>query len=570
MSPLCYPELSHLPHSVLNTSLRVLSQRALCVSPRIPTPQVFTSFLRTPPLTSLHLPPRLFNPTFLSHSFTSSPQPRSPPIMGDVPLLTPTPGDTHFDFLVIGGGSGGLGAARRAASYGKKVAIIEKGSIGGTCVNVGCVPKKLMWNASSLREAIQDAADYGCEVSKGENFAWRLTKTKRDAYIKKLHSSYWTNLAKDNVATITGTATFTSPNSVTVNHTTYTADHVLIAVGGHPKKPDIPGAQFAIDSDGFFALEEQPRRVAVVGAGYIAVELSGVFHGLGSEVDLFVRQDKALKKFDSMVVDILDEELKKSGIRIINHAQVKEIKKDAKGQLTLEVERKEKKDGETSRVSFAQYDCVLLAIGRVPELEILAPEKVGVELTKDGYIKVDDYQNSSVKGVYAIGDVIGRVELTPVAIAAGRRLSDRLFGGQADAHLDYQNIPSVVFSHPPIGTIGLTEREAISKYGKDKVFKYQARFTNMYHALTERKTATGMKILVTGEEEKVVGIHVIGIGADEMIQGFGVAVKMGATKKDIDSVVAIHPTSAEELVTMRNKKPADEDQGDQSKMEGGH
>ena len=212
---------------------------------------------------------------------------------------------------------------------------------------------------------------------------------------------------------------------------------------------------------------------------------------------------------------------------------------------------------------------MLLAIGRVPEIGALAPEKVGIELTKDGYVKVDEWQNTSQRHVYAIGDVCGHVELTPVAIAAGRKLSDRLFGGQPDARLDYSNVPSVVFSHPPIGSIGLTEKEAVQKYGKAAVFKYQARFTNMYHALTDRKTATGMKILVTGKEEKVIGIHVIGIGADEMIQGFGVAVKMGATKKDIDNVVAIHPTSAEELVTMKTKKPADEEETPE-KREGGH
>ena len=299
------------------------------------------------------------------------------------------------------------------------------------------------------------------------------------------------------------------------------------------------------------------------------MELGGVFHGLGSDVHLFVRQDKALKKFDSMLVDVLDEEMKKSGLNVVNHAQVKGITKDAKGQLSVEVERKEKKDGEAKRSTFSGFDCVLLAIGRVPELEKLAPHKAGVQLSDDGYVKVDKYQNTNVPGVYAIGDVCGHVELTPVAIAAGRRLSDRLFGGQPDAHLDYDNVPSVVFSHPPIGTIGLSEKDAVQKYGKGAVFKYQARFTNMYHSLTERKTATAMKLVVTGEEERVIGIHVIGLGADEMIQGFGVAVKMGATKKDIDSVVAIHPTSSEELVTLRSKKPAEEDETHE-KREGGH
>ena len=471
--------------------------------------------------------------------------------------VAPGPSETHFDFLVIGGGSGGLGAARRAASYGAKAAIIEKGAIGGTCVNVGCVPKKLMYNASTLRESIEDARDYGSEVTKGEGFAWRQCKKRRDAYIEKLHRNYWTNLEKDNVKTITGTATFLSPTSVQVNGTTYTASHICIAVGGHPKKPDIAGREHTIDSDGFFALEEQPKRVAVVGAGYIAVELSGVFNGLGSKVDLYVRQDAALKKFDSMLVTMLDEEMRKSGINVVNHSKVTAVTKQTDGSLSLAVTR-EPKEGAKEESTADGYDCVLMAIGRVPELEALKPEVAGVKLDEHGYVAVNEWQETSVKHIYAIGDVCGQVELTPVAIAAGRKLSDRVFGGKSGAKLDYDNIPSVIFSHPPIGTIGLSERDAVRKYGKGKVFKYQAAFTNMYHALTERKTMTGMKLVVVGEEERVVGLHVIGIGADEMVQGFGCAVKMGATKADIDSVVAIHPTSSEELVTMRNKKPAEE------------
>ena len=434
---------------------------------------------------------------------------------------------------------------------------MEKGAIGGTCVNVGCVPKKLMYNASTLREAIDDARDYGAEVTKGEHFAWQACKKQRDAYIEKLHRSYWTNLEKDNVKTITGTATFLSSHSIQVDHTTYTADHICIAVGGHPKKPDIPGQEYTIDSDGFFKLEEQPKRVAVVGAGYIAVELSGVFNGLGSKVDLYVRQDKALRKFDSMLVEMLDEEMRKSGINVVNHSKVTQVTKQPDGRLSLAYTR-QPKDGQPTQATADNYDCVLMAIGRVPELEKLQPEKAGVELSKEGFVKVNEWQETNVPHIYAIGDVCGMVELTPVAIAAGRKLSDRVFGGKKNSKLDYNNIPSVIFSHPPIGTIGLSERDAVKQYGKDKVFKYQAKFTNMYHALTERKTMTGMKIVVVGEEERVVGLHIIGIAADEMIQGFGCAVKMGATKEDIDNVVAIHPTSSEELVTMKNKKPAED------------
>ena len=270
-----------------------------------------------------------------------------------------------------------------------------------------------------------------------------------------------------------------------------------------------------------------------------------------------MRQDKALRKFDSMLVDMLDEEMKKAGVNIVNHSQIKEVTKQTDGRLSLQYTR-QPKDGQPQQATADNYDCVLMAIGRVPELEKLQPQKAGVELSEEGFVKVNEYQETTVKNIYAIGDVCGMVELTPVAIAAGRKLSDRVFGGKKDSKLDYSNIPSVIFSHPPIGTIGLSERDAVRQYGKDKVFKYQAKFTNMYHALTERKTMTGMKLVVVGEEERVVGLHIIGIGADEMIQGFGCAVKMGATKADIDNVVAIHPTSSEELVTMRNKKPAED------------
>ena len=560
-----------LPITSLPASSRRLLRSSSLLALTAP-PKSFVSITTAAPAHLAHhqltssafTPGRLSNPAFQVAFFaTHSRHPPTAAAMSNSNStsephpIAPSPSETHFDFLVVGGGSGGLGAARRAASYGAKVAIIEKGPIGGTCVNVGCVPKKLMYNASTLREAIDDARDYGSEVIKGDNFAWRACKQARDAYIERLHRNYWTNLEKDNVKTILGTATFLSDHSIQVDHTTYTADHICIAVGGHPKKPDIPGQEYTIDSDGFFALEEQPKRVAVVGAGYIAVELSGVFNGLGSKVDLYVRQDKALRKFDSMLVDMLDDEMKKSGINITSHSKITEVTKQPDGRLSLTITR-QPKDGQPTQSTAGDYDCVLMAIGRVPELEKLKPEKAGVKLSKEGFVAVDEWQTTNVTHIYAIGDVCGMVELTPVAIAAGRKLSDRVFGGKKDSKLDYNNVPSVIFSHPPIGTIGLSERDAVRQYGAGKVWKYEARFTNMYHALTHRRTMTGMKILVVGEEEKVVGLHVIGLAADEMIQGFGCAVKMGATKADIDNVVAIHPTASEELVTMRNKKLAEE------------
>jgi len=456
-----------------------------------------------------------------------------------------------YDLLVIGGGSGGLGAARRAALHGARVAIVERGAIGGTCVNVGCVPKKIMWTASMLRESLDDINGYGTATvttpHTASPFQWAEVKKKRDAYITRLHGNYWSNLDKDKVVVLKGTATFKDTHSIYVNDKLYTAAHLLIATGGRPKMPEIPGIEHAINSDGFFALEEQPKRVAVVGAGYIAVELSGVFNGLGSKVDLFVRKEKPLSKFDSMIVDVLETEMKKSGINIVNHSSIRAIEKKDGGLMTLRVERSNE-NKEKREAIFEGYDCVLMAIGREPELELLKPEKAGIKLSETGHVIVDQYQNTSTAGIYAIGDVCGKAELTPVAIGAGRKLSNRLFGGPQfhDAKLDYDNIPTVVFSHPPIGTIGLTEAEAVEKYGAHAVFKYEAKFTNMYYALSERKQATAMKILVTGPEEKVIGMHVIGMGSDEMIQGFGAAVRMGATKKDIDNVVAIHPTSSEE------------------------
>ena len=466
--------------------------------------------------------------------------------------VAPAACETHFDVLVIGGGSGGLGAARRAALHNAHVAVVERAAIGGTCINVGCVPKKMMWYTATVMQAIHDAHDYGySDATRHGTFDWRRMKAKRDAYIQTLHRSYWSSMAAEGVRTIVGSAIFTSASTVRVGSVTYSADHIIVATGSHPRQLGIPGEELAITSDGFFALEEQPRRVAVVGAGYIAVELSGVLRGLGSEVHMYVRQDKALKRFDQLVVDVLDNELSRSGVTVVRHAVVTKISRDAYGALQLDVTTSCEGAGSAVHSTSTGYDCVLLAVGREANVAGLGADRIGLKLTEAGYVQVDDYQCTNVPYVYALGDVTGRVELTPVAVAAGRRLSDRLFGGQADARIDYSTVPSVVFSHPPIGTIGLTEREAVARYGR--VFKYEAHFSSLYHAMTSRESRTAMKLLVTGDDERVVGIHVIGTGADEMIQGFGVAVKMGCCKADLDNVIAIHPTSAEELVTMKRR-----------------
>jgi len=444
-----------------------------------------------------------------------------------------------FDYLVIGGGSGGLGSARRAASYGAKVGIIENKAIGGTCVNVGCVPKKVMWYAANHAETLHDLANYGLNVPQG-TFTWKTIKDARDAYVQRLRGIYHTNLEKDSVKEITGTAKFEGPNTVNVDGKNYTSEHILIATGSHPIKPNIPGIEHAIDSDGFFELEELPKKVLVVGAGYIAVELSGILNGLGSNTYLAIRHSVFLRNFDSLIRDSLFEQTKANGVKILTESTVKEIKLvDGKKSVTF-----------TNGTTVGDFDVVLYAIGRAAAVEELQLEKVEVPVDSTGHVVVDEWQNTPVKNIYSLGDVVGKSELTPVAIAAGRKLSDRLFGGKPDSKLDYVNIPTVVFSHPPLGTVGLTEEAARAKHG-DEVKIYKSIFTPMYHAVTTRKTKTAMKLVCVGEEEKVVGLHIMGIGADEMLQGFGVAVKMGAKKSDLDSCVAIHPTSAEELVTMR-------------------
>jgi glutathione reductase (NADPH) len=446
----------------------------------------------------------------------------------------------HYDLIAIGGGSGGLSAAERAAMYGAKCAVIENDKLGGTCVNVGCVPKKVMWFGASIAHTLQEAKGYGFDLSV-ENFSWGRLVAGREKYIQGINNWYHTYLKDSNIDEIRGTARFIGPNSLDVNGEQYTADHIVIAPGGVPMVPDISGAELGITSDGFFALEEQPKRVAVVGAGYIAVELAGLLNALGSEVDLLLRRQHFLASFDAMLRETLMEEMINSGVNIMPSISVQKVERDPQGKLTLHCQ------GGHELMSF---DSVIWAIGRAPNTTDLDLEATGVETDAAGFIPVDDYQNTNVNGIYAVGDVTGRAALTPVAIAAARRLADRLFNNQPQRRLEYENIPTVVFSHPPIGTVGLTESEARELHG-EAVKVYQTQFTNMYYALTDHKQGTAMKLVTVGAQEKIVGCHIIGQGADEMLQGFAVAIKMGATKADLDNTVAIHPTSAEELVTMR-------------------
>ena len=444
-----------------------------------------------------------------------------------------------FDLISVGGGSGGLACAQRAAEYGAKTAVIEPHRLGGTCVNVGCVPKKVMWNAAGVALSLHDAGDYGFDVKVGKS-DWAELKRKRDAYVLRLNGIYERNLAAKGVAYVRGFARFLAARTVEVNGQRFSARHMVIATGGKPTLPRIPGAQLGISSDGFFDLESRPQRVAVVGSGYIACELAASFQELGSEVQQFVRKNRLLTNFDVMLGKSLMREVRAQGM-IIQEGVVPAALREESGKKTLTAA-----DGR----EFAGFDSVLWAIGREANVGGLDLGEAGVALDDSNYVITDGFQNTNVSGVYAIGDVTGRAALTPVAIAAGRRLSDRLFGGKPDRHLDYNMIPTVIFTHPPIGTVGASEAEARAQYG-DAVKVYIADFTPMYHALTTRKTHTDMKLVCVGPEQRIVGCHILGTGADEMLQGFAVAIRMGATKADFDDTVAIHPTSAEELVTMR-------------------
>ena len=447
----------------------------------------------------------------------------------------------EYDYIAIGGGSGGIASINRAASYGQKCAIIEAKYLGGTCVNVGCVPKKVMWYGAQIAEAINlYAPDYGFDVTVNQ-FDFAKLRESREAYIDRIHQSYERVLGNNKVDVIRGFAKFVDAHTVEVNGELIKAKHILIATGGRPSHPDIEGAEYGIDSDGVFALTSLPKRIAVVGAGYIAVELAGVLHSLGVETHLFVRKHAPLRNFDPLIVETLVEIMNSEGATLHTHAIPQKVVKNDDGSLTLFLE-----DGRSQTV-----DCLVWAIGRVPMTDQLNLEAAGVKTNSKGFIEVDKYQNTNVQGIYAVGDNTGAVELTPVAVAAGRRLSERLFNNKPTEHLDYNLIPTVVFSHPPIGTVGLTEPQAIEQYGAENVKVYKSTFTSMYTAVTQHRQPCRMKLVCAGPEEKIVGLHGIGFGVDEMIQGFAVAIKMGATKKDFDNTVAIHPTGSEEFVTMR-------------------
>lgn len=442
-----------------------------------------------------------------------------------------------YDLIVIGAGSGGIAAANRAALYGRRVLVIETGVIGGTCVNAGCVPKKIMWFAAAHRHTLQDAQDYGFDIHLNR-LDWKHLVEQRQAYIQRIHQSYRRTFEKNRVEYLQATARFVDTDTVEANRKHYRAEHIIVAVGGRPVFPVIPGAELGISSDGFFALQHCPKSVAIVGAGYIAVELSGMLAALGSEVTLILRGARALRHFDQMLQDEVFKAMQSQGIRILADTSVEQVLKKEGGMLLVTTQ------------GDVKAEKLLWAIGRTPNTEQLELDAAGVRTDKSGYIVVDDYQNTNIRNIYAVGDVTGRSPLTPVAIAAGRRLCDRLFNNMPERRLSYTAVPTVVFSHPPIGTVGLSEAKARALYG-DQIKVYTTAYTPMSHAFTRHKPPTAMKLIVQLPEERILGCHIIGSGADEMLQGFTVAIRMGATKQDFDDTVAIHPSNAEELVTMK-------------------
>ena len=447
-----------------------------------------------------------------------------------------------FDLYVIGAGSGGVRAARISASYGAKVGVAEERYLGGTCVNVGCVPKKLLVYASHFTEDFEDAAGFGWAVGE-RKFHWPTLISKKNKEIERLNSIYSRLLDNAGVELHEGRATIEDAHTVSVNGNKYTAKYILVATGGWPVVPDIPGKEHAITSNEAFFLEDLPERAIVIGGGYIAVEFAGIFHGLGSKVTQLYRGSQFLRGFDDDVRTFLAGEMRKKGVDLRFNANIVRIDKKDNAYLA------ELEDGTT-----LETDTIMYATGRAPNVKGVGLKEAGVELNAKGAIEVDEHFKSSVDSIYAIGDVIDRIALTPVAIAEGMVLAANLFRGESNT-MDYADVPTAVFSQPNIGTVGLTEAQAREQY--DAVDIYTSSFTPMKHTLTGNDEKTFMKLIVNQATDQVVGFHMVGPEAGETTQGVGIALKCGATKAQFDATVGIHPTAAEEFVTMREKVPND-------------
>jgi glutathione reductase (NADPH) len=445
-----------------------------------------------------------------------------------------------YDLFVIGGGSGGVRAARMAAGFGARVALAESYRLGGTCVIRGCVPKKLLVYAAHFREDIEDAAGFGCAVD-GARFSWPRLIAAKDREIARLEGIYRGLLDKTGVSVHEGHARFVDAHTIDVAGRRMTAAHVLIATGGRPFVPDLPGRELGFTSNEAFHLAEMPRRIAVVGGGYIAVEFAGIFHGLGAEVTLAYRGPEFLRGFDDDVRHFLHAEMEKKGVRILLNAPPQSIERGPDGALAVTL-------GGGARLA---ADGVMFATGRVPNTDGLGLDAAGVALAADGAVRVDEYSRTNVAHVYAVGDVTHRLQLTPVAIREGAAVAATLFGGQP-TRADHADVPTAVFSQPPIGTVGLTEAQAFARYGEIEI--YTSDFRPMKHTLSGRSERTLMKLVVDAATQRVVGAHMVGADAAEIVQGIGIAVKAGLTKADFDATVGIHPTAAEEFVTMRDPK----------------
>lgn len=444
-----------------------------------------------------------------------------------------------YDLFVIGAGSGGVRAARMAAGKGVRVGIAEERYLGGTCVNVGCVPKKLFVYAAEFAHAFRDAAGFGWTVQDAE-FHWPTLRDNKTREIERLNGVYGRLLDGAGVERLEGTATITGPHTVCVGDRTFTARYILVATGGWPFIPDVPGRELAITSNDVFYLERFPSRVLIVGGGYIAVEFSGIFNGLGSEVHLSYRGELFLRGFDRDVRECLAWQMEERGVNMLFETHVERIERQEDGSLLVTF-----KDGHQLTV-----DAVLYATGRYPNTRGLGLEHTAVQLTANGAICVDDRFRTAEPSIYALGDVIDRVQLTPVAIAEAMVLVDNLFAG-TDRDMDYADIPTAVFSQPPIGTVGLTEEQARETLG-DRVSVYRTEFRPMKQTLAGGSDKVLMKLVVDDTSDRVVGCHMVGEGAGEIIQGLGVALKAGATKADFDRTIGVHPTAAEEFVTMRD------------------
>ncbi len=446
-----------------------------------------------------------------------------------------------FDLFVIGGGSGGIATARRAAEYGAKVAVAEYDRLGGTCVNRGCIPKKLMVYSSRFPQYFKDATGYGWSPVESHLDWGKLTRAVNDE-VKRLNGVYQRMLDNSKVEVFPHHAKFIDNHTVEVGDKKITADKILIAVGGYPVKPHIPGIEYTITSDDMFTLPEQPKRILVLGGGYIGVEFACIMNGLGTEVIQMIRRDKILKGFDEDIRDEIQEGMKAAGITIMSNSFPVAIEKTPNG-LKAHLNR----EGNSEIVL---VDAIgLAATGRIPKTDNLGLENVAVKV-RQGSIVVDEYGQTSVDNIYAVGDCTNDINLTPVAINEGRAFADTVFGGKSRV-MSYQNVPSAVFSTPEAATVGLTQRQAEDKFGADNIKIYRSKFRSSYNVLPGREDKTLMKLVVHQETQKVLGAHMVGEYAAEIIQGVAIAVKMGATKADFDATVGIHPSAAEEFVTMR-------------------